>query len=97
MAHGAYDDTGRGGPGGCDPEDFGWRKRAFAAEARRVLGCPDSPFRELMDLHWRGWDLLHEAPEAQAADIDRWVLVIRQAIVARLNGWMTEEFESGAA
>jgi hypothetical protein len=97
MADGACDETGRGGPGGCDLEDFGWRKRAYAAEARRVLGHAAGSFRELMDLHWRAWDLLHEAPEGQAADIDRWVLVTRQAIVARLNGRTAEEIEAGAA
>jgi hypothetical protein len=90
-------EEGRGGPGGSEPEGFGREMREFALEAHRVLGRPCGPFGELMDLHWRAWDLLHEAPPGLTAEADRWVLETRRAVVARLNGWPAEEFESGAA
>ncbi len=104
MADGARDDDTPGqvptddlATDGLDPDDFARRVRAFGFEAHQLLARPDSSVPDLMALHWRAWSLLHEAPGEQAPEVDRWVLVTRRAIVARLNDWAAEEFESGAA
>jgi hypothetical protein len=87
-------DEGRGETGGIEPEDFGGRVRRFAIDARRVLGCPDRPIDDLVELHRRAWSLLREAPGAPSSEMHRWLLAARAAIDDRLRSWLLEELES---
>jgi hypothetical protein len=87
-------DEGRGDTGGIEPEDFGGRVRRFAIDARRVLGCPDSPIDDVLELHRRASSLLRGAPGAPSSEMHRWLLAMQAAIDDRLRSWPLEELES---
>jgi hypothetical protein len=91
------DDPGRDPAEGFDPDDFDLRVRALGCEAHQVLARPDATLEELTDPYWRAWSLLHAPGADGAPGVDRWVLAIRRAIVARLSDRAREEFEAGAA
>ena len=93
-------DVARDEDGGHDAAgdlDFVTRLRMFAFEAHQVLRLPDRSFDDLMDVHWRAWSLLHEARGKHGPEIDRWILVTRQAITAWLNEPAMEAVAAGVA
>jgi hypothetical protein len=75
------------------PDDFGRRVRRFALDAHRILGRPDSPLDELIELHARAFHLLDEVPGTRASGILGWLLAVRQRIGARLQSWSVEDLE----
>jgi hypothetical protein len=83
--------------GGFDSGDFGRRVRQFAVDAHRIVKGPDGPLDDLIDLHWRAWSLLLEAPGEQTDGVYHWLLAARRAIVDRLHHSATEEFETWVA
>lgn len=98
MADSVYeDDQSPGDLGGIEPEDFGRRLRRFAIDAHRVLGCPDGPIDDMVELHRRAWFLLREAPGVPSSRLHGWLVAAREAIDARLRAWALEELESVVA
>jgi hypothetical protein len=87
-------EEGRDESGGSDPEGYGRAVRRFAADAGRVLGRPDGPIDEVIDLHRRAWSLLREAPGAPSSPLHRWLVAAREAIDARSRAWAMEDLES---
>ena len=87
MSDVIYDDemAERDPSDGLDADDFAMRVRVFEHEAHQVLARPSGSFRDLMALHWQAWSLANEARGARAPEVDRWVLVTRRAVAARLN------------
>jgi hypothetical protein len=82
--------------GGASGE-FAGGVRRFAIDARRALGRPESSIDELIDLHWRAWALLRQAPDEHAAGIHDWLLAARRAIADRLHHWAAEELDLRAS
>jgi hypothetical protein len=81
----------------ADLGDFAREVRRLAADAHRILKCPDSPIDELIGLHGRVFRLLDAAQGARSNAILCWLLAVRQRIGARLESWSMEELDSWEA